>query len=54
MTNSIHSVQAANHQAQTEQTVQPPKTAQQQIRSATPQDKVTISESARHAQSNNT
>jgi hypothetical protein len=54
MRNSIHSVQAANQRIQTEQTVQPPKTAQQEIQTTTPEDKVTISGAAKQALANNT
>ena len=52
MNNSIHSVNATNQQVQKEQAVQPPKTEQQKIRTATPQDKVEISESAKQAADN--
>jgi hypothetical protein len=53
MSNSIHSVQTANHQVQKEQTVQPPKTEQQKIHNATPQDKIEISDSARQSLADN-
>jgi len=49
MSNSIHSVQTANHQVQREQSVQPPKTEQQKIHTATPQDRIEISDSARQS-----
>jgi hypothetical protein len=46
MTSSIHSVQEAHSQTQTEQTVQPPKTLQTE---AATQDTVTISQEAKQA-----
>ncbi len=54
MSNSIHSLQAAHAQAQTEQTVQPPKNLQTAIQNSTPQDTVTISKAGRQAQARNT
>jgi hypothetical protein len=51
MTNSIHSVQEAHSQVQTEQAVQPPKTLQTQAetQNRAAQDTVTISQEARQA-----
>ncbi|HWX39199.1 MAG TPA: hypothetical protein VNY09_08140 [Candidatus Sulfotelmatobacter sp.] len=56
MTNSIHSVQSAQAQTQTEQAVQPPKNLQAEAakRNAAPHDQVTISQEARHALATNT
>ena len=57
MTNSIHSVQAAHSQLQTEQAVQPPKTLQTQEtakQNTASQDTVTISQQARQALASNT
>ncbi len=47
MSNSINPVQAVNAQTQTQPAAQPPKQAAAQT--AIPQDKVTISESAKQA-----
>jgi hypothetical protein len=47
MTSSIHSLQEAHSQSQTQEAVQPPKTLQTQA--ATRQDTVTISEEAKQA-----
>jgi hypothetical protein len=51
MTSSIHSLQEAHTQSQTEKTVQPPKTLQTEAATKNPasQDKVTISQQARQA-----
>jgi len=51
MTRSIHSLQEAHSQSQTEKAVQPPKTLQTQAATHNPasQDKVTISQQARQA-----
>lgn len=51
MTSSIHSLQEAHSQSQTEQTVQPPKTLQTEAATHNPasQDTVTISQEARQA-----
>jgi hypothetical protein len=51
MTSSVHSVQSAQSQKETEQTVQPPKTLQVQTQAqlAGVQDTVTISQEARQA-----
>ena len=54
MSNSVQSVQAINAQTQTEQTVQPPKKPQTAAQTSTPQDKVTISESAKQVLTDNT
>jgi hypothetical protein len=54
MSNSIHSLQAANAQAQTEQTVQPPKKLQRTPQNSIPQDSVTISNASKQAQAGNT
>jgi hypothetical protein len=56
MANSIHSVQAVHEQAQTAQTVQPPKTLQTQAATQNKgaQDTVTISQQARQALASNT
>jgi hypothetical protein len=54
MSNSIHSIQAVNAQAQTQQAVQPPKNQQTTAQPAIPQDTVTISQSAKQAQAVNT
>jgi uncharacterized protein YkwD len=54
MSNSIHSLQTENAQAQTEQTVQPPKKLQQATQSPTPQDTVTISKASQQAHAGNT
>jgi hypothetical protein len=56
VTNSIHSVQSAQAQSQTEQSIQPPKTLQQEAakQTAAPQDQVTISQEARQALATNT
>jgi hypothetical protein len=51
MTSSIHSVQEAHSQSQTEQTVQPPKTLQTE---AVAKDTVTISQEARQALTHST
>ncbi len=51
MTSSIHSLQEAHSQSQTESSVQPPKTLQTQAANQNPaaQDTVTISQEARQA-----
>jgi hypothetical protein len=51
MTTSVHSLQSAQSQKQTEQSVQPPKDLQTQTRaqSSGVQDTVTISQEARQA-----
>ena len=56
MTSSIHSVQEAHSQAQTEQAVQPPKTLQTQAatQNRASQDTVTISQEARQALAHST
>jgi len=52
MTSSIHSLQEAHSQSQTQESVQPPKTLQTQA--ATRQDSVTISEEAKQALTHST
>jgi hypothetical protein len=56
MTSSIHSLQEAHSQSQTQETVQPPKTLQTQAATKNPasQDKVTISQQARQALTHST
>lgn len=54
MSNSTQSIQAINAQAQTQQTVQPPKKAPTTNQNAVPQDTVTISKASRQAQAGNT
>lgn len=56
MTSSVHSVQEAHSQSQTEQAVQPPKSLQTQAATQNPatQDTVTISQQAREALTHNT
>jgi hypothetical protein len=56
MTNSVHSVLAAQSRAQTEQAVQPPKTLQTQAapQNKATQDTVTISQEARQALTHST
>jgi hypothetical protein len=54
MSNSIQSLQSANTQAQTEQTVQPPKKAQTTLQNPLPQDTVTLSQASQQAQAGNT
>ena len=56
MTSSIHSVQEAHSQTQTESSVQPPKTLQTQAATQNPasQDVVTISQEARQALTHST
>jgi hypothetical protein len=56
MTSSIHSLQEAHSQSQTEQTVQPPKTLQTEAATQNPaaQDTVTISREARQALTHST
>jgi len=51
MTNSVHSLQSAQSQKETEQAVQPPKTLQTDAtkQSTASQDTVTISQEARQA-----
>jgi hypothetical protein len=49
MSNSIHSLQAAHAQTQTEQTVQPPKKPLATTQNPVPQDKVTISKASQQA-----
>jgi small-conductance mechanosensitive channel len=55
-TSSIHSLQEAHSQTQTEQTVQPPKTLQAQAETQNPaaKDTVTINEEARQALTHST
>jgi hypothetical protein len=50
MSNSIRSLQAANAQTQTEQTVQPPKKPLATTQKPVPQDTVTISKASQQAQ----
>jgi hypothetical protein len=50
MSNSIHSLQDANAQIQTEQTVQPPKKPQATTHNRVRQDTVTISKASQQAQ----
>jgi hypothetical protein len=52
MTSSIHSLQEAHSQSQTQEAVQPPKTLQTQA--AAHQDTVTISQEAKQALTHNT
>ncbi len=52
MSNSIHSIQAANAQTQTEQSTQPPK--QSAVQTTAQEDKVSISDSAKQALANDT
>ena len=56
MTNSVQSLQEAQTHTQTKQSVQPPKTLQEQStkQETIPQDQVTISQQARQALANNT
>ena len=56
MTSSIHSLQEAHSQTQTEETVQPPKTLQTQAATQNPaaQDTVTISQEAKQALTHST
>jgi hypothetical protein len=54
MSNSIRSLQAADVQAKTEQTVQPPKKAQTTLQNPVPQDTVTISNAIQQARAGNT
>jgi hypothetical protein len=56
MTSSIHSLQEAHSQSQTEKTVQPPKTLQTQAatHNQASQDAVTISQEARQALTHST
>ena len=54
MSNSIHSLQSAQAQAQTEQTVQAPKKLQTVTQDAVQQDAVTISKASQQAQASNT
>jgi hypothetical protein len=54
MSNSIQSLQTANAQAQTEQTVQPPKKLQTATQTSAPQDTVTISKASQQAHAGNT
>jgi hypothetical protein len=54
MSNSIHSLQAENVQAQTEQTVQPLKKLQIATQTAIPQDKVTLSKASQKAHAGST
>jgi hypothetical protein len=54
MSNSIHSLQTENAQAQTEQTVQPPNKLQIATQTSIPQDKVTISKASQQAQAGST
>jgi hypothetical protein len=50
MSNSIRSLQAANAQALTEQTVQPPKKPLTTTQNPVPQDTVTISKASKQTQ----
>jgi len=56
MTSSVHSLQVAHSQSQTEETVQAPKTLQTTAvtQNAGSQDTVTVSQEARHALASNT
>ena len=54
MSNSIHSVQSATAQAQTEQTVQPPKKPQATTQAQVQSDTVTVSKAAQQALASNT
>lgn len=57
MTNSVQSVQVNQARTQKEQSVQPPRTLQEQAakeNSQASQDQVTISQQARHALANDT
>ncbi len=56
MSNSVHSIQATHAEAQTQQSVQPPKTIQTQALTQNPasRDTVTISAQARQALASNT
>jgi hypothetical protein len=56
MTSSIHSLQEAHSQTQTEETVQPPKTLQTQAATQNPaaKDTVTISQEAKQALTHST
>ena len=56
MTSSIHSLQEAHSQTQTEETVQPPKTLQTQAAMQNPaaKDTVTISQEAKQALTHST
>jgi len=56
MTSSIHSLQEAHSQTQTQEAVQPPKTLQTQAATQNPasQDTVTISQEARQALTHST
>ena len=50
MSNYVHSLQAANAQTQTEQTVQPPKKPLATTQNPVPQDTVAISKASQQAQ----
>jgi|HubBroStandDraft_2_1064218.scaffolds.fasta_scaffold1556531_1 hypothetical protein len=56
MTSSVHSLQVAHSQSQTEETVKAPKTLQTQAatQNTGAQDTVTVSQEARHALASNT
>lgn len=57
MTNSVHSIQSAQSQKETEQAVQPPKTLQTDAakqNTTAAQDSVTISQEARQALTHST
>jgi len=56
MTSSVHSLQTAHSQSQTEQAVQPPKTLQTEAATQNPasQDTVTISQEARQSLTHST
>jgi len=56
MSNSVHSIQAANMHAQAEQSVQPPKTLQTEAASQTaiPKDTASISQQTRRSLASNT
>ena len=54
MSNSIHSLQSANAQAQTDQTVQAPKKPQVTTQAQVQGDTVTVSKAAQQALASNT
>jgi hypothetical protein len=56
MTSSVHSLQVAHSQSQTEETVQQPKTLQSEAikKEPAPQDTVTISQQAKQALTHST
>ena len=53
MSNWIQSLQTANAQAETEQTVQPPKKLQTATQASAPQDTITISKASKQAHAGN-